>query len=67
MPKPRPAGRHALPDGHVHKSPRCPECKCSYGDHNRENGRVQHKPGCVFGKERHRRLDEYAAKVGILR
>jgi len=51
----------------VFKSPRCPECRASYGDHNRVNGRVQHQPDCTFGAERHRRLDHYAAKVGILR
>jgi len=67
MPRPRSPGRVALPSEFVFKSPRCPECRASYGDHNRVNGRVQHQPDCVFGAERHRRLDHYAAKVGILR
>lgn len=59
--------KRTVPKGFVFKSPRCPECDASYGDHNRVAGRVQHQPGCAFGAERHRRLDRYAAKVGVLR
>lgn len=60
------ASRRSVPKGFVFKSPRCPECNASYGDHNRVNGRVQHQRDCMFGAARSARLDSYKARVGYV-